>query len=297
MRPSVRLQNHRLAESPDVTAFVLSGGGSLGAVQAGMLTELIAAGLRPDMIVGVSAGALNGAFLAFDPSRETVERMGSLWARMTTRKALGLSWRSLLGFCGLRDHVASADGLKSLLNEELPYRSFDEAAVPLHLVCADLLTGAEVVISKGDVCAGVLASTAIPGVFPPIAYDGRLLIDGAVTSSTPISVAAAHGATRIIVLPCGFSCAQDSVSKWAVGRAMHALTLMGVNQLRRDYEHYAGSVTMRIAPPLCPLRQSSFDYSHGADLVARGRESTRAWLDAGGLDRSGFPQQIGMHTH
>ena len=281
----------------EITAFVLMGGGSLGAIQAGMLAELVCNGLRPDMVVGVSAGALNGAFLAFDPSPDTVERMTSLWARMTTRRVLGLSWRSLLGFCGLRDHVASARGLESLLASELPYRTFAETAVPLHVVCADLVTGVEVVISDGDVDTAVLASTAVPGVFPPVSYRGRLLVDGAVTSSTPIAVAAAQGATRIIVLPCGFACAQAAVPKWAVGRAMHAITLLGASQLRRDYQHYSASVVMRIAPPLCPLSQSSFDYSNGASLVARGRASTRAWIDGGGLDRGDFPDQLQPHTH
>lgn len=280
-----------------ITAFVLAGGGSLGAVQAGMMVELIAAGHIPDLIVGVSAGALNGAFLALDPSRDTVERMADLWARMTTREVLGLSWRSLLGICGLRDHVASPHGLKSLLQQELRYRRFSEAALPLHIVCADLVTGEEVVISNGDVCTAVLASTAIPGVFPPVPYEGRMLIDGAVSSGTPISVAAACGATRIIVLPCGFACAQNSVPKWAIGRAMHAITLLGAGQLRRDYARYSTSVVMRIAPPLCPLSQSAFDYSNGASLVARGRASTRAWIDAGGLDCGDFPHQLSIHSH
>ena len=95
------------------TAFVLAGGGSLGAVQVGMLAELIANGVQPDFIVGVSAGALNGAFLAFEPSINMVERMAVLWSKITTREVPGLSWRSLLGIVGLRDHIASPHGLRS----------------------------------------------------------------------------------------------------------------------------------------------------------------------------------------
>ena len=80
-----------MVEPSEKTAFVLAGGGSLGAVQAGMLIELIAAGLVPDFVVGVSAGALNGAFLAFDPSPPMTEHIGALWRRVTTREVLGLS--------------------------------------------------------------------------------------------------------------------------------------------------------------------------------------------------------------
>ena len=136
------------------TAFVLGGGGSLGAIQVGMLAELMNAGVQPNMIGGVSTGALNGAFLALAPSLQTVARMGRLWERITTRQVLGLSWRSLLGLVGFRDHVGSTQGLRRLLETELGYRSFNETAIPLHLVCADLVRGDEVAISHGDVTAG-----------------------------------------------------------------------------------------------------------------------------------------------
>ena len=148
------------------TAFVLAGGGSLGAVQAGMLAELIAAGVRPDLIVGVSAGALNGAFLTYDPSSEMVEHIAGMWRNVSTREALGLSWRSLLGVFGFRGHLADSRGLAAILRRELPYQAFDAARVPLYVVAADETTGDEVVLSNSNVLDAVLASTAIPGVLP-----------------------------------------------------------------------------------------------------------------------------------
>ncbi len=279
------------------TALVLAGGGSLGAVQVGMLAEIIATGVRPDLIVGVSAGAINGAFLAREPTVATVERMAALWSQITTKQILGLSWRSLLGLLGLRDHIANPDGLRSLLRRELGYQRFDETTVPLHLVCAELVTGNEVVISDGDVVEATVASAAIPGMFPPVQHAGRTLVDGAVAACTPIAVAARLGATRIIVLPCGFACAENPVSKRALGRALHAVTLLGVRELRRDYEHYSESRRLHIAPPICPLSQSAYDYSHGASLIARARESTRAWIMDGGLGRCDFPHQLTVHSH
>jgi len=165
------------------------------------------------------------------------------------------------------------------------------------MVCAELVTSEEVVIAIRNLVEAIIASTAIPGVFPPAAREGRYLVDGAVAACTPISVAANLGATQIIVLPCGFACALNNVSKRAIGRAMHAITLLGVRQLRRDYEHYSKTIIMRIAPPLCPLSQSSYDYSNGAHLIARARDATRAWLDGGGLDNADFPNQLLMHSH
>jgi NTE family protein len=122
-------------------------------------------------------------------------------------------------------------------------------------------------------------------------------VDGAVAASTPISVAAGLGATRIIVLPCGFACALNTVSKRAIGRAIHAITLLGARELRRDYEHYSSSVVMRFAPPICPLTQSPYKYCNGADLIAKARNVTRALIDGGGLDCGDFPNQLAMHTH
>jgi NTE family protein len=279
------------------TAFVLAGGGSLGAVQAGMLQELIAADVRPDLVVGVSAGSINGAFLAHDPTPATAEHIAELWRRVTTREALGLSWRSLFGLLGLRGHVADARGIQGILERELPYRTFDAARVPLHIVAADELTGAEVLLSEGSVVTAVLASTAIPGVFAPVTIGGRKLVDGVIAAGTPIATAVRLGATRLIVLPCGFTCVDKAVPRHAVGRAMHAITLLGARQLRQDFEHYAGRVSLRIVPPLCPLDQSSYDYSRGAPLIAAARESTRTWLDAHGLERDGFPHELHIHTH
>jgi NTE family protein len=285
------------AASAGPTAFVLAGGGSLGAAQAGMLAELAAEGIRPDFVVGVSAGAINGAFYAHEPGPATVTRMSTLWSGFTTRRALGLSWRSLLGVIGLRDHVASPRGLRGLLQSELRYSAFHETAIPLHVVCAELLTGVEVVLSSGSVIDAILASTAIPGVYPPVAYQGRQLVDGAIADNTPIATACRLGARRLIVLPAGFACGVKEVGRNALARAMHAITLLGAGQLKQDFLHYSAQARIHVVPPLCPIQHSAYDYSHGADLISRARESTRTWIEGGGLERSEFPAPLVPHSH
>jgi len=279
------------------TAFVLAGGGSLGAAQAGMLEVLVAAGERPDLVVGVSAGAINAAFFAAEPSAATVARMVRLWKAFTTRHALGLSWRSLLGLVGLRDHVASPAGLRRLLETELGYDTIGGARVPLHVVCAELASGREVVLSAGGVVEAVLASAAIPGVFPPVTVGHQVLVDGAIAANTPIAAAVRLGATRLVVLPGGFACALRRPGGGALGRAMHAITLLGARQLRHDFERFAADTPIHIVPPLCPVAVSSYDYAHGAALIERGRETARAWLAAGGLERSEFPEPLTEHRH
>ena len=279
------------------TAFVLAGGGSLGAVQAGMLAELVGADIRPDIVVGVSAGAINGAFLAHDPSLATIDRIAELWRSVTTREALGLSWRSVFSIFGARGHLANARGLRSILERELPYRSIEDAAIALHIVAADESNGTEVLLSRGNLIDAVLASTAIPGVFAPVVISGRTLVDGAIVSATPIAAAVRLGATRIFVLPCGFTCVGKAVPRHALGRAMHAITLLGAHQLRQDFERFAQTVSLRLVPPLCPLQQSAYDYSRGAWLIEAARESTRRWIDRGGLDSDQYPPELIVHSH
>jgi NTE family protein len=279
------------------TAFVLAGGGSLGAVQVGMLLELVANGLSPDIIVGVSAGALNGAFLALEPSVGMLHRMAQLWSRVRRSDVMTMSLGSVLALLGFRSHLADARGLRRLLERELPYREFSATAVPLHIVAADQRSGEEVLLSSGAVIEAVLASTAIPGVFPAVRIGERLLVDGVVATGTPIATAVRLGATRLIVLPCGFTCVEKAVPRHAIGRAMHAITLLGARQLRQDFSHYADRVALRLVPPLCPLAQSSYDYSNGAALIDAARQSTRRWLDAGGLTQGEFPHQLALHSH
>jgi NTE family protein len=286
-----------MTEANGKTAFVLAGGGSLGAVQAGMLIELIADGVVPDFVVGVSAGALNGAFLAFDPSPPMAEHIGALWRRVTTREVLGLPWRSALRIFSGGGHLANPRGLVRILHRDLPYQSFEQTRVPLHIVAAEEATGAEVLLSSGPILDAVLASTAVPGVFPPVKLGGRMLVDGVIAAGTPIATAVRLGATRLIVLPCGFTCVGKAVPAHALGRAMHAITLLGARQLRQDFERYSERVTLRLVPPLCPLHISSYNYSEGGALIDAARTSTRAWLAADGLNQAGFPPQLLAHSH
>lgn len=278
-------------------AFVLAGGGSLGAVQAGMLAELIAAGRTPDLIVGVSAGAINGAFLAHDPSLPAMDRLTALWGRVRTRDILPVSMGSLLALIGRRGYLAESHGVRRLLERELPFRQFSAARIPLYIVATEQGTGAEVILSEGNVIEAILASSAIPGVFPPVVLGGRTLVDGVVAAGTPISAAVALGSTHLTIIPCGFTCVQSAVPRHAMGLAMHAITLLGARQLRADFSRHAERAQLCVVPPLCPLGYSAYDYSHGTALVAAARLSTRKWIDDGGLDTRTFPDQLVAHHH
>jgi NTE family protein len=280
------------------TAFVLAGGGSLGAVEVGMLHALCERGVRPDFIVGASAGAINGASFAADPTPGCVAQLDRIWRSLTRNHIMPMGIVDLLRIAMRRDYMVEPAALRRLLEKHLPYRRLEDAAVPMHVVATDMLLGQEVVISSGPVVEAVLASTAIPGVFPPVRLDGRELIDGGVANNTPISTAIALGASRVVVLPTGFACALKTLPKSAIGRALHALSLLITRQLVGDIERFCSQVALHVVPPLCPVDSSPYDYSACATLIDRAIKTTREWIEAGGLELpGGVPHQMVDHVH
>ena len=186
------------------TAFVLAGGGSLGAVQVGMLKALTRQGMIPDFVVGASVGALNGAYFAAQPDDAGVKRLERIWSRLHRADIFPLSpFNSLLAILGRRDHLVTSSPLRLLIESELPCEKLEDAKIPCHVVATDVLDGTEVSIATGSLTSALLASAAIPAVFPPVAFEGRRLMDGAIANNTPISTALKLGAERVIVLPTG----------------------------------------------------------------------------------------------
>jgi NTE family protein len=277
------------------TAFVLAGGGSIGAVQVGMLRELLAHGVTPDLVVGSSAGAINGAYLAGAPNAQGVQRLEAIWRGLHRRHVFPITWRTMMGAITRHSALVDPSGLRQLLETHLPYQELERAAIPLHIVATDLLGGALVKLSSGSVVDAVLASCAIPGAFPPVRVGERHLVDGAVASNTPIRVALELGATRLIVLPSGYACALDAPPHGAVATALHAITLLIAHQLVMDLERCGGQVEIVTVPPLCPLAVSPYDFSQADELIERAAEQTRRWLQRGGLEKRRIPGALRAH--
>jgi NTE family protein len=153
------------------------------------------------------------------------------------------------------------------------------------------------VLSSGNIVDAVLASAAIPGVFPPVEVGGRKLIDGGVANNTPVSTAVRLGATRIIVLPAGFACAERRPPRGAVEHAFNALSLLVARQLVHDLERWSDQAQIAVVPPLCPLDISPYDYTRCGELIDRASEATVAWLRADGLSSRRVPGALEPHTH
>lgn len=280
------------------TAFVLAGGGSLGAVQVGMLRALTAAGVAPDLVVGASAGAINGCFFAGEPSVRGVAELERIWRGLERSDVFPVSLlQGGLGAFGLRRHLVDPGRLHRLLVRSLPVSDLARMRVPCHLVATDLANGEEVVLSAGSAVAAVLASAAIPAVFPPVSIGGRFLIDGGIANNTPVSTAVTLGARRIVVLPTGYACALTEPPRSALGMALHAVSLLISRQLRVDIERFAPHADLHVVPPLCPITAAPHDFHLAGEWIDRAATSTEQWLARGGLERHEVPAELGFHLH
>jgi NTE family protein len=263
-------------------AFVLSGGASLGAVQVGMLRALDEHGVHPDLIVGTSVGALNGAFLAGRREPGVIDQLAGLWRSLRRKDVFPVGpIQGALGYYGFRNALVRPDALTRIIRQHVTLSRLEDAVVPLHMVATDVRTGAGVLLSQGDPVKAILASTAIPAVFPPVRIDGRDLMDGGVADNTPISHAVNLGATTVYVLPAGYACKLSHTPRTAIGMALQALVLMFGWRLAQDIERYERECKVHVVPPLCPLDVSPADFSRAAELIERSYEATVRWLTLG----------------
>jgi NTE family protein len=187
-----------------VIAFVLGGGGHMGAFEVGMLRALLERDIRPDLIVGTSVGALNGAAVAADPTLEMVDRLRAVWLDADQGKVFGGSLLAgALNMFRSRTHLHSNEPLADLVNKLVGVATFEELTVPFQCVAASVERAAEVWFSEGPLVDAILASAAVPGVLPPVEIGGEHFIDGGVVNSIPISRAVELGAKEIYVLHVG----------------------------------------------------------------------------------------------
>jgi len=263
------------------TAFVLSGGASLGAIQVGMLHALYERRIAPDFIVAASAGALNGAFAAGRPQTvTTADDLAEIWIALRRGTVFPLNpLTGLLGFAGRRSHMVPDSGLRALIEQHLTSERLEDLPIPLHIIATDVLTGSEVRLSEGPLIDAILASAAIPGVLPSVDWRGRELIDGGVANNTPISHAIDLGAERIFVLPTGHACELEEAPRSALGMIVHATTLLVHRRLADDIVRYRDAAELIVLPPPCPVRVQPMDFGQADDLIATALAESRAFLD------------------
>jgi NTE family protein len=265
------------------TAFVLAGGASLAAMQVGMLRALYERGVRADLLVATSAGALNAAFLASRPQTvETAKELADVWRGLHRQDVFPIHPPTVIAaLTNQRDHLVPDRALRRLAASHLEIDRLEDARTPLHLVAFDVLSGEEVHLSEGPAIDAVLAAAAIPGVLPPVRWRGRLLVDGGLVNNTPISRAIELGAERIYVLPT-----QDPAlrglplaPRGALDAAVHAFLLLVDARLQSDLARYAEEAELILLTPTNPAGVQPTDFDQADRLIRAAREAARGALD------------------
>ena len=275
------LRPHRPWRRTPRTIFVLGGGGNLGALQVGMLQAVLERGIVPDEIVGCSAGALNAAMLAADPTADGLDKLRTLWMKNQEDIVAPFS-----KFDGVRllthrgPSLQSNSGLRRLLESTLPHRRFEDFPVPFHVVATSLTTTSERWFSKGDVIEPILASAALPAIFPPIVIDGDVLVDGGVLNNVPVSKAHELEPERIFVFHVGNFQRPRPMPRKPIDVLLQAFSITRSFRFETETRDVPDDgVEVVVLPSVDPGKLKYNDFSRSAELIERGRAATSNYLD------------------
>jgi NTE family protein len=260
------------AGPPPREAFVLSGGGSLGAAQAGALQALFEAGITPDVVIGCSVGALNAAYVAVEPTLSRANELENVWRAMS-RDLVFPDGRFTVArrLAGRADHLYSDHGLRGVI----------ERSIPVHVVTTDLRAGEPVWWTNGDPLEVLSASACLPGIFTPVPLAGSVHVDGGVSCPVPTQRALDLGAARVWVLDVA-----QNFHGWADDRMTAMDVLLESFAISRSHlgrrEPVAGPGQRVVNLPALRMagRHDLRDFSKTSALLTAGREAGRAMIAA-----------------
>ncbi len=271
---------------PD-TAFVLGGGGVLGATQIGMLRALLERGIAPDLVVGSSVGALNGAMLAADPTSRGMETLAGLWTELSQAGVFSDSVLSQAArLARHRTHLHSSEPLHRLLDKHLHVTAIEDLPVHFECVAASIETAAAHWFDHGDLIAALVASCSVPGLFPPAQIDGEHYFDGGLVHSIPVGRAVQLGARRIYVLHVGRIEHPLRPPRWPWEVGLVAFEIARRHRFVEEMAALPSSVEVHVLPS--GARQTASvnlryrDTSQAAARIDRAHEASAAYLDGVG---------------
>lgn len=269
------------------TAFVLGGGGVLGAAEVGMLQALLERDITPDLVLGTSIGALNGAMIARDPTLAAIERMADLWTTAAESRDLvgDKPLRTVRRAMSTGTHIYSARPLQLRLIEEFGQLTFEELEVNFQVCAAHIESATEHWFSTGQVVPAIMASAAVPGLLPPAQIDGQHYLDGGIVNSIPVGRAVALGASEIYVLQVGRIDRPLAVPKrpWEVARVSFEIARR--HRFNREITELPPGVTAHVLPARGTSDKDDSllahrDYKGIKQRIDESYEASLAYLDA-----------------
>ncbi|MCP4226450.1 MAG: patatin-like phospholipase family protein [Actinomycetia bacterium] len=282
------------------TAFILSGGGSLGAVQVGMLRALFEAGILPDLILGCSVGSINGAGYAADPTLRGVARLERIWRRLAAGDPdLMPGGRIPLAVQLARKGEALHDPtpLENLLADELPVDYFSDLRVPFQCVATDLETASEHWFDSGPIVPALMASASLPAVYPAREIGGRSFIDGGVLNEIHALRAVELGASRLYVLHVGHLDNREMTVQRPFDGAMRAYWTHRRFRLESDLGRVPSHCTIHRLPAGATPRLRFDDFTKGPELSDLAYRQTTEFLQTGSVVETADEQELASGPH
>jgi NTE family protein len=274
------MQIDMLRSLPRPLAFVLPGGGALAAYQVGVLDALTAEGVRPDRLIGVSAGAMNAALFAWSSDVDGVRRIERIWSNVKRRDLLRMHpGRMALALAGKRASFLDNRHGIAFLRKHLGARLIEHAPIPLTIIATDLATGRPFMLESGDVVFAIVASSAFPGVFPPVVLAGHTLIDGGVVADVPLDVAAELGMASVVVVTVPPLAPTSPVPQHPVAVVLRSST-WGVEAHGRTVVARPPSGLQVVEIPTQPSSVTTFAVGSATTTIHEARQFTQSWLHA-----------------
>jgi NTE family protein len=273
-------------------AFVLGGGGQLGASEVGMLRALIERGIVPELVIGTSVGAINGAAVASEPTVAMVQRLAETWSDIERSDVFA---GSLLGrlatLARTRTNLHGNEALRATLTEALPIALIEDLPVRFQCVAASIEAASEHWFTAGDLVDAVLASAAVPGILPPVEVGGQHFIDGGIVNSIPVDRAVQLGATRIFVMHVGRLDRPLEPPRWPWEVALVAFEIARRHRFIGDLASLPDTLDVHVLPtgqPEAPkyndLSALRYRVTEGVgDSIERAHVASVAYLDEHGL--------------
>lgn len=269
-------------------AFVLGGGGVLGAAEVGMARALLEAGVHPDLVCGTSVGAINGAAIAADPTPEGAQHLLGIWDALAKEGVLdGSLIRRVAEVVRGRTSLHGNGALRRMLRDRLPAQTFEDLAVPFECVAASIERAREHWFSTGDLIEPVLASCALPGVFPPVRIGDEHFFDGGLVNSVPLDRAVALGAETVWVLHVGRLEEELAAPRFLWEVAFVSFEISRRHRFHSDLERVGSDITVHVLPSGLPPRRaetwSNLRYRDTRRIARRAElayDATREYLKA-----------------
>ena len=264
---------------PRPIGFAFGGGGSLGAAQVGMLEALAEIPLRPDLVAGTSVGALNGAVVASDPTG-AANRLSHIWHRLDTKEIMpGGLWTRLITVLRSRTNLYDSPQISRIVADAIGDIDIGDLALPYLAMAVDADTAEAVRLTEGPLLSAMLASSAIPGVFPAVHRDGHDLYDGGLIVNTPVLEALSMGAGSLVVLDCNYPDRRITRPTTIPEAVLYASTIVARQQMERELPVAAQQVPVLVLPgPAYIPNLSPMDFTGSVPLIASAYDASRHFL-------------------